>query len=387
MKTLQVVVNYEWTAPPVMQLHSADVLRVDFDQLSHDNHRYVCRLEHCNPDFTPTEGLFESDWLEGFNDVVIDEYETSLNTTVPYTHYHYELPNEQQRLRLSGNYRLHVIDDDSGEEVLVACFRVAEQLMNLGLGVTTNTDVDHNRRYQQLSMTLNYNSLRVTDAQRQVQTVVMQNQRDDAERCNVRPTFVTAQGLRWEHCRDLIFEGGNEYRKFEALDVSHPTMGLEHMVWDEEQRRYHAYPFVCEPRRHYAYDEDADGAFYVRNSDNVENDRVSDYVWVHYKLAPAPLYDNARLMVCGLWATEQPSAYAMSYDPADGSYNACIMQKQGYYNYQFVMRDAAGESHQVPEEGSFYQTENSYQAYAYYRADGARYWRLAAWQQHTFKAR
>ena len=118
MKTLQVVVNYEWTAPPVMQLHTADVLRVDFDHLSHDNHRYVCRLEHCNPDFTPTEGLFESDWLEGFNDVVIDDYETSLNTTVPYTHYHYELPNDQQRLRLSGNYRLHVIDDDSGEEGL-----------------------------------------------------------------------------------------------------------------------------------------------------------------------------------------------------------------------------------------------------------------------------
>ena len=387
-KTLQVVVNQQWTSLPVMMLHSADLLHLDFDELSHDYHRLTCHLEHCNPDWTPTDGLFESDWLEGFNDLVIDDYEPSLNTTVLYTHYHYQLPNDQQRLKLSGNYRLHVIDeDDNQNEVICIEFRVVDEKMNVGMSVTTNTDVDHNRRYQQLSMTVNYNSLRVTNADDQLQVFVMQNQREDTMRDNPRPNFITPQGLRWEHNRDLIFEGGNEYRKFEMLDVSHPTMGLEHMVWNDELRRYEAYPFICEPRRHYVYDEDADGAFYIRNSDNIENNRISDYVWVNYKLAPAQYYENGRMMVDGQWATESPETYVMSYDAADRSYNATIMQKQGYYNYRFFLNASDGTTQVVPEEGSFYQTENRYQAFVYYRPDGARSWQLSGYNEIVFRVR
>ena len=386
IKTLQVVVNQEWTSMPVMQLHSTDILYLDFDELSHNFHRFICHLELCNPDWTPVDGLFESEWLEGFNDLAIEDYENSLNTTVLYTHYQYQLPNDQQRLKLSGNYRLHVLDEDNDlQEVLVCEFRVAEQLMDVGLDVTTNTDIDHNRRYQQLNMSVNYNSLRVNNLNEQLQVFVMQNQREDTMRENPRPNFTTQQGLRWEHNRELIFEGGNEYHKFEVLDVSHPTMGLEHMLWNEELRQYHAYPFVCEPRRNYIYDEDADGAFYIRNSDNIENDRISDYVLVHYKLNPAPHYDNANVIIDGQWTTGNASDYVMTYDPADQSYNAVILQKQGYYNYQMLLQDPGGATHVVPEEGSFYQTENRYEALVYYRATGGRSWRLVGYQEITFR--
>ena len=384
IKTLQVVVNQEWTSPPVMQLHSEDVLHVGFDQMAKGYHRYVAHLEHCSPDFTPTDGLFESDWLEGFNDLPIDDYELSLNTTVGYTHYTYQLPNDQQRLRLSGNYRLHIVDDETGDDVAVAEFRVAEPLMTIGMSVTANTDIAHNRRYQQVEMSLNYADQRITNVAEQIQTYVVQNQQTEDQRHNPKADFINTQGQRWEHCRDLVFEGGNEYHKFEVLDVSHATMGLDNIVWDDEQRSFHAFPFVCEPRRNYVYDEDADGAFYIRNSDNMENDRMSDYVLVHYKLAPADFYDNARLVVDGQWTTEDMGNYVMVFDPADRSYNAVVLQKQGYYNYRFLMLDAAGQPHVVPEEGSFYQTENRYQAYVYYRPSGGRYWQLAAYREIVF---
>ncbi len=76
VKSLQVVVNQNWTRLPVMTLGSDDVLHVHFDELSHTYHRYLIRLEHCEQDWTPTEGLFESDWLEGFNDQPIEDYES-----------------------------------------------------------------------------------------------------------------------------------------------------------------------------------------------------------------------------------------------------------------------------------------------------------------------
>ena len=383
VKTLQVIVNGDWMSPPVMQLRG-DVLHIGFDELSHTYHRYIYKLEHCEADWTPSEGLFESDWLEGFNGNPIEDYENSLNTTVLYTHYTLQIPNRQCRLKMSGNYRLHIYDEDNGdEEVLVVEFCVVEPLMDVGLGVTTNTDIGLNTRYQQVSMTVNYNGISVTNEDIQISTVVMQNGREDNMRRNVPYNYSTNKGLKWEHNRQLIFEGGNEYHKFETLALSHATMGIDRMAWDGQN--YQAYPFVNEPRRNYVYDEDADGAFIVRNSDNFEIDRTCDYVYVNYKLQPANYYQDADIIVDGSWTTEQRDYYRMTYDENDHSYNASILQKQGYYNYQYLMRDMDGTTHVVPEEGSFYETENRYQALVYYKGITERTWRLVGYQQIVVK--
>ncbi len=386
IKSLQVVVNDNWLQMPVMELGSDDVLNIAFDEMSHQFHRYIAHLEHCEVDWSPSEEIFENDWLEGFNDIPLDDYEKSLNTTVLYTHYKIQFPNDQCRLKMSGNYRLHILDEDNNnEEVLIAEFRVVENRMDVGLGVTVNTDLGLNGRYQQVAMTLNYNGLSVAFPEEQLQTFVMQNGREDNRKENVEPNYQTPKGLRWEHNRQLIFDAGNEYHKFEVLDPTHITMGLEQVWWDEEEGRYHAMPFVCEPRRNYLYDEDANGAFYIRNSDNYENDRLSDYVYVHYKLLPMRKYDSP-LIIDGDWTTEDGENYMMSYQEEDQSYHAVVLQKMGYYNYQLLMLDADGITHPVPDEGSFYQTENCYQALVYYKGTGERTWRLVGYQEIKFRA-
>ncbi|MCR4994186.1 MAG: DUF5103 domain-containing protein [Bacteroidales bacterium] len=381
VKTLQAVVNGDWLSPTVMTLNSDDVLYIDFDELSHDYHRYAYTLERCEADWSTAEEVFESDWLEGFNGLIIDDYERSLNTTVPYTHYSLQIPNSQCRLKMSGNYRLHITDDDLREEIAVVEFMVAEQLMPLALEMTTNTDVDLNQSHQQLSMSLSYNHLSVTYPQEQIYTVVKQNDRDDNCRINVKPTFVNANGLDWTHCRQLIFDAGNEYRKFEILDPSHPTMGIDHISWDGDA--YQAYPFIDEPRPNYLYDEDADGAFFIRNSDNREINTVCDYIWVNYRLK-TPRLSEGHLSVSGHWTNESPETYRMTYDEASGLYTASILQKQGYYNYQYLWQTADGKTHNLPSEGNFYQTENRYQVYIYYKGTGERTWRLVGYRQLIF---
>jgi hypothetical protein len=386
VKTLQAVVNDNWLDVPIMTLGSNDILDVGFDEMSHNYHRFVAHIEHCEADWSVSDQLFESDWLEGFNDFVIDDYENSLNTTVLYTHYQFQIPNDQCRIKMSGNYRIHVLDEDEdNEEVLVVELRVVEKLMNVGLSVTTNTDIDFNQKYQQINMSLNYNSLRVNNPSSQIQVFVLQNGREDNMKENVKPNYITPTGLRWEHNKALIFDAGNEYHKFEVLDPTHITMGLDRVEWNEEQRHYHVYPYLCEPQRNYLYTEDADGAFYIRNSDNIENNRLSDYVYVHYQLSPARDYGDSKVLIEGQWTTEDPDTYVMDYDPITHSYKACILQKMGYYNYQLLMRDPDGVTHRVPEEGSFYQTENKYMALVYYKGNSDRTWRLVGHQGIVFK--
>ena len=121
IKSLIAVVNDKWLSyPAVLRLGSDDVLHISFDELSHNYHRYIYRLEHCEADWSKSEDIFESDWLAGFNDNTIDEYSNSINTIVAYTHYKFDIPNDRCRFKMSGNYRLYVIDEDSDSEKPVA---------------------------------------------------------------------------------------------------------------------------------------------------------------------------------------------------------------------------------------------------------------------------
>ena len=64
----------------------------------------------------------------------------------------------------------------------------------------------------------------MTDPQRQLTTVVLQNQRWDDARWNARPQYTMAGGLRWSHSGDYLFWAGNEYRKFEILSTDVAAM-------------------------------------------------------------------------------------------------------------------------------------------------------------------
>ncbi len=372
------MVNGDWLNRPVMELHSDDRLQIGFDELSHTYHRFVYRLEHCEWDWTTSDGIFESDWLEGFNGNPIEDYQNSINTTVLYTHYKLTIPNDLCKLKMSGNYRLSVYDEEQGNErVLEVEFYVVDPLMGVGLEVTTNTDIDHNQCHQQLSMSVNFNDMRITRLDEQIHTVVMQNWRDDQAVCDIPPTYINMNGLGWEHQREYIFDAGNEYHKFEVLDVSHPTMGIDRILWDGEY--YQAWPYASQVRRNYLTDVDADGAFCIRNSDYSEVDYTCDYVWVNYILE-SPY--QGEIFVNGHWTTDSDrEQYLMRYEGGKGYYYSRILQKQGYYSYQYMTRD--GKT--APSEGSFYQTQNRYQAFIYYKGIGERTWQLVGYRSIDFR--
>lgn len=386
--SLQVVAGQQWLSLPIIKLGSHDPnerINISFDDLTHTYHRYVYRIEHCEADWTVSDQLFSSDYIEGFQDGnTIDDIVESINTNTLYTHYSLQIPNEQCSLKMSGNYKLTVYDENDGNRpMFTACFMVIEPAMGVALDVTTNTDIDINKAHQQVSMQVNYGGINVTDPMSQIKTVIMQNRRWDNAKVNPRPQYIMPDGLKWEHNRDLIFQAGNEYHKYEILDVDHPSMGIDRIVWDGND--YQVYPYVCTPRPNYLYDEDANGAFYIRNSDNIENDISSEYVYVHYTLK-TPQRFAGDIYVNGAWTNDQfTPEYLMTYDEINKCYTATIRQKQGYYSYQYVLVDDNGVSQAVPSEGSFYQTENKYQALVYYRGRGERTDRLVGYQEVQFK--
>ena len=379
--SLQVVAGNNWLSMPVIGLGEGVPVNIAFDDLTHEYRRYAYKVEHCNADWSTSGDLFVSDYIDGFNaDNVIEHVEQSINTNMLYTHYRFQIPNERCKLKMSGNYRVTIYDaNDDDKAVAECCFMVVEPRMGIKLSVDANTDKGINSRWQQVAMEVKYGGgLSVTDVQRQIYTVVMQNGRWDNAVVNAKPQFVMGDGLRWSHNAQLVFEAGNEYRKFEMLDVRHANMGVEKIDWDGEA--YHAYLWPDEPRGSYVFDEDANGAFYIRNSDNRENNSTSEYVHVHFTLRSPRLEGD--VFVNGVWTNDLLAApYKMQYDEGAQCYRLSLLLKQGYYSYQYVWQQSNGQIATVPSEGSFYQTENRYQALVYYRKLGERADRLVGFAE------
>ena len=378
--SLQVVAGDKWMQMPIVELGSPTPIHIAFDDLTHEYHRYIYTIRHCEADWTPSDELFTSDYINGFAEGnTIDDITESINTNTLYTHYALRIPNDRCRIKLSGNYQLTVYDaNNDREKMFTACFMIVEQRMGVQLQVSTNTDIDINGSHQQIAMKLNYGSLRVSDYQRQIHTVILQNGRWDNAVVNPTPQYVMPDGLQWSHNRSLIFSAGNEYRKFEVLDVGHTTMGLESISWDGS--RYNAYVWTDEPRQSYVYDRDANGAFYIRNSDNSENDWTSDYVTVHFRLKGPRV--NGQVYLNAMWTNDRfTPEYQMKYDETEQIYRGSVRLKQGYYSYQYLVLKPDGTTTPFPTEGSFHQTENAYQALIYYRGIGERTDRLVGMSQ------
>lgn len=382
--SLQVVAGDDWLSPPVITLRGNTPINIDFDDLTHEYHRYVYKVEHCEADWTTSEDLFVSDFIDGFNDGrALEDLEESLNTNVLYTHYHLQIPNAECRLKMSGNYRVTIYDENNdNEEMLKVYFMVVEPKMGISMKVLTNTDIDINGAHHQLDVDLDFGGSLVTNHERQIKTVIMQNGRWDNAVLNPKPQYVRSDGLRWDHNKDLIFPAGNEYRKFEMLDMNHTTMGMEMLDWDGDS--YHAYIWLDEPRNSYVYDEDANGSFIIRNTDYTEINRTCDYLLTHFRLKSPRL--DGDIYLNGTWTNDMFSEqYQMEYNEDEQIYEGIVSLKQGYYSYQYVWLKPDGTTAPVPSEGSFYQTENKYQMFVYYRGVGERTDRLVGYQQVSNK--
>ena len=369
--SLQVTAGNNWLSMPIINISDDTPINICFDDLTHDYHRYAYRLQHCEADWSPSEGIFDTDYCDGFADGdIIDSYAKSVNTNTIYTHYSLSIPNDRCRLKMSGNYRLAIYDDNDKDTILYAHFMVVDPAVKIAAEVSSNTDIDANATHQQVSGSVDFSGLRTSNPAKEITTIVMQNGVWSTARYNPKPQTVLTNKMIFSNNRELIFDGSNEYRKFELLDVERPSMGVESTYWDGAN--YCADLWTDEPRRNYIYDEDANGHFYIRNSDNVENDIASDYVNVRFTLSvprqTTPVYIN------GVW-TDIVSKHGikMEYNNATNRYEAHAMLKQGYYSYRYVTTSLDGSTVlPQPSEGNFHQTENEYQILVYYRPFGQR---------------
>ncbi len=374
IKSLRVMLNGEWDTPPVMVMGRNDFVEISFDDLTHEYKRYNYTIQHCNADWQPSD-LLESDYLDGFNNVVIEDYEQSMTTKMEYNRYSITLPNDDMQLLVAGNYCVRFFEDDADTPIAQCYFSLMEPHVTLSAEISSNTDIDTYKSHQQISFNINHTNYTIRNPHEDIKVSVCQNRRWDNAVHGVKPTYIQQNQLRYVHNRNLIFNAGNEFRRFEILDEYIPTMNVERMDYHEPY--YHATLFTTEQRINYIFDKDQDGRYWVRNNDNVDNETESEYFYTHFRL-DMPQVAGGEMYICGDLTNNRFIDYnKMTYNPIDHVYEATLLLKQGSYNYQYLfVPNGETRGYTSTAEGDFHQTENEYYIYVYHRPFGERYDKL-----------
>ena len=372
LNTLRTISNGDWERIPMITLESDETIEFSFDEMSHEYHRFTYHITHCDAQWKPSN-LIESEYMEGFNDQPIEDWENSLNTTFDYTHYTLTLPNNDVTLKLSGNYRLSIQED--GREMAWFRFLISENMHNLSATVSGNTDIDTHKSHQQLDMKVSLNGLNVTNPDREIYTVVMQNRRSDNAVIDPKPTYNSGNMLTYEHCSDLIFPAGNEFRRFEIINMYDYFRNVDRVTFHDPY--YHAN--LLEDTRHHAYtfDYDHNGRYLIRYNQASDSDTEADYLFVHFNLASEPM-NGGSLYISGHFnGGNTGRKWIMEYNSQTRRYEATVLLKQGAYDYQYIwVPDGQTAGQTKPTEGDWYETKNEYLILLYYRQRGSRYDRL-----------
>jgi hypothetical protein len=361
-----------------------NTLEFSFDELSHDIKQYTYKVFHCDMNWLPSD-ISTYEYLDGFTTADITDHERSVNTQQEYTHYSFVFPNEDMQLKASGNYMIAVYQDGVDQENMVAifCFQVVEPLVDVDVHVRANTDKEFNGRYQQLDIDINTAKIDLKETN-DITLLVQQNGRMDNQQYIYKPTFVEPNRLRYVNNRDLIFEGGNEFRRFDSYSTYYAGYNVNRVAY--EQGEYH---ILLEADRvrgtmaagagteglGYLTDVDANGQWVVNCEKTDYPDTDAEYMWVHFCL-PVKQPMVTPIFVGGdLFNNNYTVDNMMQYDAENKCYYLYAYLKQGGYNYMYYTMDNRKMS-LLPLEGSHWQTRNEYSVDVYFRPFGARYDRL-----------
>ncbi len=375
VKTLRLrYADEETLQRPFLQLHGDDVLEISFDELSHTSHQYSYTVLHLNADFTPSD-LQSFEYLQGFTTADITDYDYSQNTQQLYTHYRFTFPNEDMQPLVSGNYAIKIYEDGDPDNVVAyQTFQVVEEQVAISAKITGNTSIEFSGRYQQLELDINTQQLAHFTNPEQVTVVVQQNNRWDNAVFAPQATYIGNNLLQYKNHRALIFEGGNEYRRFDIASTYILGYGVDKIDFD--QHFYHAFLFPSENRTHQPYvtELDTDGQFIINAERTDDDDYEADYMWVHFFLPQDNIWFDGSLYVAGdLFQNSFASTNRMQYDENHRCYTLSAYLKQGGYDYQYLfVPKNVSKATTLRAEGSHWETENEYTIYVYFRPFGAR---------------
>ncbi len=360
---------------PIIQLKSNDRLVLSFDDLGEETKNYNYTIVHCDHNWNPSE-LLETEYMKGYAQNPLTDYQFSFNTKFIYTHYKLVFPNQDFQILKSGNYLIKIYEDNNKDEPVITWpFMVYEPLVQIVPRIKYSTQSSLNKQMQEIDFTIRHPRLIIDNPIDEIKVNIMQNGRLDNQITNLKPVFIRAGELVYDYNRENLFEGGNEFR---WLDIRSTRFAPEYVkAINFHDPYYHFELFPSNPRydKSYFYKEDFNGKYYIEVREYDDPDIEADYAYVHFSLPrKMPFSDGDAYVLGGLSNWQLNESNKMIYNAESMTYELTLLLKQGFYNYQYAfMKYGETKGSLQKLEGSFSQAENDYRILVYYKRSGDYY--------------
>ncbi|MFT5627421.1 MAG: hypothetical protein ACI92X_000648 [Dokdonia sp.] len=365
---------------PILRL--GEEFYLEFDVLTASEPDFYYTIEHYNYDWTKSN-LVKMEYMRGFDNFRIVDYENSFNAYQLYSHYRLPIPNRQTRaLTKTGNYIISIFDEDE-ELMFTRKFMIYKKQIGVGVEIKRKRDVRFIDEKQTVDIVINAGSLNLNNPMETIKTVIIQNNNLNTAIKNIKPQYILGKELIYRYLNGTSFWASNEFRFFENKDVRASNVGVQFI---DLKDIYHGYLFTDIARfdRPYTYNPDINGNFQITAIDTDDVGIEADYTNIHFSLFYPKMNDGSKIYIYGNYnnyALEE--ANQLVHISESGNYEAIMKLKQGFYNYKYVVVDAKGNLDEGRICGNFWQTENNYKVLVYYRDLGARFDKLIGFGEAT----
>lgn len=366
---------------PIIPLGAGEFLQLSFDDFRVKPRDFYYSFIHCNADWTPSD-LKKNEYIDGYFEDVIFDYQYSRNTDIPYLHYQLVFPNENVRFTKSGNYVVKVYEiNKESEPIFTKRFMVHENQVTIAVDTKRATNVEYQFAKQEVDFTIDHTGYPILDPFINLKVVLMQNFRWDNAIYNLPPRFIKDNLLDYNYDEENNFDGNNEFRAFDLKSILYQTMNVERIQYNPEKKMNDVFLVSDQNRSYKKYytNPDLNGNFLIKRNEGNNSEIEADYLNVHFTLANIPPFSDGNLYLFGKFTDWRfKEEFKMKYDSISSSYKNEVLLKQGYYDYLYCfLKDGSKDVGDISVvEGSHQLTENDYSVLVYHRLPNQIYDRL-----------
>jgi hypothetical protein len=360
----------EFSGTPIIKLGQR--LQLEFDDLNASETDYYYEIKHYNYDWTPST-LAQNEYLTGFDDVRIFNFQNSLSTFQPYTNYKLDIPNQNTRaITKTGNYML-IIKNVNDNIIFSRKFIVYSSDVDIQTTIREDRRLDKTDSHQVVNFEIGRKGYIFRNPNETVNVAVIQNNDFSTGIFNLKPQYTTGNTLIYRYNEKSSFKGGNEFLNFDSKDVRAGTSQIRSI---ELSDIYESFLFTDFDRSNsvYTFNPDINGNFKINTIQGNDISREADYTRVHFKLQTPQNLKDGEVHIYGQFNNYMlTDDTMMTYNSRTNLYEGSFELKQGFYNYKYVYFTNEGEFINNIASGNFAQTENLYTVIVYYRPIGGRF--------------
>lgn len=350
---------------PVFNL--SDKIFFSFDDLNTKKSSFYYKINHYDFEWKPSK-ILKSEYIDGYDDNLIESFDNSYNTLIDYTNYQISIPNKDLKLKISGNYSIS-IHSENGDFLFEKKFSVLNKMISTNIKIKKSSDLEKIDSHQNIDISVRCdNCNKFNGNSSDLKLVVIKNNNLNNFRVIEKPDYFLNNTLIY---RDISFEGGNEFLNFDSSKINSTNV----KVYKTELNDFYEIYLRTDIDRtdsFYQYNPDINGSFVINknfNNPEIEN----DYSLVKFSFKPDRIDKKNRVFIIGEFNDYKiTNKYELKLN--NNIYKGEFKFKQGFYNYKYLSLETGGRIKKY--SGNFWETQNIYITLLYHKKLTEKYYKL-----------